>query len=29
MPYVKSEETMSPEVLDIVTKWILDRFGKR
>jgi len=26
--YAKSEETISPEVLDIVTKWILDRFGK-
>jgi pimeloyl-ACP methyl ester carboxylesterase len=26
--YVKSEETISPEVLDIVTKWILERFGK-
>ncbi len=26
--YAKSEETISPEVLDLVTKWILVRFGK-
>ena len=26
--YAKSAETISPEVLDIVTKWILERFGK-
>lgn len=26
--YAKSAETISPEVLDIVTQWILERFGK-
>jgi pimeloyl-ACP methyl ester carboxylesterase len=26
--YAQIEETMSPAVLDLVTRWILDRFGK-
>jgi pimeloyl-ACP methyl ester carboxylesterase len=27
--YAKSEETISPEVLDIVTRWILERYSPR
>jgi hypothetical protein len=28
MEYAQIEETMSPAVLDLVTHWILERFGK-